>query len=117
MTVPPTEDPGGTTIVVTPDMLTAAWATWRPRHGGRIGPGPAFTEALRAGIEASPHAGAIAEIQAVGAVLEAFGFPSEAWGHPSDGVESALSCLIRARNDLHIRARTAEAELARLTQP
>lgn len=35
---------------VSPEALAAAWATWRKRHGGKLGPGPAFAEALAAGM-------------------------------------------------------------------
>jgi hypothetical protein len=38
----------------TPEMLAAAWRAWHARHGGKLGPGPAFAEALSAMIEASP---------------------------------------------------------------
>lgn len=37
---------------VTPAMLAAAWAVWKPRHPKlRLGPGPAFKEALEAAIK------------------------------------------------------------------
>lgn len=39
---------------VTLEMLAAAWDTWKSRHGGKLGPGPAFAEAVRAAIAASP---------------------------------------------------------------
>lgn len=31
-----------------PEMIKAAWDEWRPRHEGRLGPGPAFAEAIQA---------------------------------------------------------------------
>ena len=37
---------------VTPEMLAAAWAAWKQRHGGKLGPGPAFRETIEA-IEAA----------------------------------------------------------------
>ena len=40
---------------MTPEMIAAAWATWHSRHGGKIGPGPAFGEAVPAAISASPY--------------------------------------------------------------
>lgn len=35
---------------VTPKMIAAAWATWHSRHGGKLGPGPAFVEAISAAL-------------------------------------------------------------------
>lgn len=35
-------------IDVTPEEIAAAWATWKSRHGGKLGPGPAFREAIEA---------------------------------------------------------------------
>lgn len=32
----------------TPEEIAAAWATWKPRHQDRLGPGPAFVEAINA---------------------------------------------------------------------
>lgn len=40
---------------MTPEMIAAAWAAWHSRHGGKIGPGPAFGEAVPAAIFASPY--------------------------------------------------------------
>ncbi|MGR9130821.1 hypothetical protein [Rhizobium leguminosarum] len=34
----------------TPEMIAAAWATWHSRHGGKLGPGPAFVEAINAAL-------------------------------------------------------------------
>lgn len=31
-----------------PDEIFAAWAAWHSRHGGKLGPGPAFAEAINA---------------------------------------------------------------------
>ncbi|QRE77362.1 hypothetical protein [Methylobacterium aquaticum] len=31
-----------------PEMIAAAWDAWRSRHGGKMGPGPAFVEAIQA---------------------------------------------------------------------
>jgi hypothetical protein len=36
----------------TPIEIAAAWAAWHSRHGGKIGPGPAFVEAITAAFEA-----------------------------------------------------------------
>ena len=30
--------------------IAAAWATWHSRHGGKLGPGPAFREAIEAAL-------------------------------------------------------------------
>lgn len=38
----------------TPAMIAAAWAAWRSRHDGKMGPGPAFVEAMTAMLAASP---------------------------------------------------------------
>lgn len=35
---------------LTPEMIAAAWDTWHSRHGGKLGPGPAFVEAINAAI-------------------------------------------------------------------
>ena len=40
---------------MTPEMIAAAWSAWHSRHGGKIGPGPAFGEAVPAAISASPY--------------------------------------------------------------
>jgi hypothetical protein len=34
----------------TPEMIAAAWAAWHSRHGGKLGPGPAFIEAINAAL-------------------------------------------------------------------
>lgn len=36
----------------TPEEIAAAWAAWHSRHGGKLGPGPAFVEALEAAFRA-----------------------------------------------------------------
>ncbi len=33
-----------------PEVIAAAWGAWHSRHGGKLGPGPAFVEAIEAGI-------------------------------------------------------------------
>ena len=42
-----------TAMDVTPKMIAAAWATWHSRHGGKLGPGPAFVEAITAALAAA----------------------------------------------------------------
>ena len=37
-------------LVVTPEAIAAAWDAWKSRHGGKLGPGPAFAEAIAAAI-------------------------------------------------------------------
>jgi hypothetical protein len=32
--------------------IAAAWNTWHSRHGGKLGPGPAFAEAIEAALSA-----------------------------------------------------------------
>jgi hypothetical protein len=39
---------------VTPVMLAAAWGAWHARHGGKLGPGVAFREAIEAALAAMP---------------------------------------------------------------
>lgn len=36
--------------IATPEEIATAWATWRERHGGKLGPGPAFREAIAAAL-------------------------------------------------------------------
>ena len=48
MTAQPPSDP--VTEAVTPAVLAAALGAWRVRHHGSIGPGPAFKEAIAAGM-------------------------------------------------------------------
>jgi hypothetical protein len=35
-----------------PHVIAAAWGAWQSRHGGKLGPGPAFREAIEAAIAA-----------------------------------------------------------------
>jgi len=35
-----------------PHVIAAAWQAWYSRHGGKLGPGPAFTEAVSAAVRA-----------------------------------------------------------------
>lgn len=49
----------------TPEMIAAAWDAWKARHGGKLGPGPGFREAIQAAgralvaaVDASPTASA-----------------------------------------------------------
>jgi len=35
-----------------PEEIAAAWKAWRSRHGGKLGPGPAFVEAINAAFRA-----------------------------------------------------------------
>lgn len=37
--------------VPSPEAIAAAWATWKSRNGGKLGPGPAFVEALTAAMQ------------------------------------------------------------------
>ncbi|MEJ8308543.1 hypothetical protein [Agrobacterium larrymoorei] len=39
-------------MTATPEMIAAAWSTWHKRHGGKLGPGPAFVEAINAALAA-----------------------------------------------------------------
>lgn len=41
------------TTQVTPAMIAAAWGAWRVRHKGKMGPGPAFREAIQAALDAA----------------------------------------------------------------
>lgn len=33
-----------------PEEIAAAWSAWQIRHGGKLGPGPAFAEAIGAAL-------------------------------------------------------------------
>lgn len=46
-------------MIATPEMIAAAWASWHSRHGGRVGPGPGFVEAIEAALAAGPALDAI----------------------------------------------------------
>lgn len=35
-----------------PHVIAAAWNAWHSRHGGKLGPGPAFVEAITAAVVA-----------------------------------------------------------------
>lgn len=37
--------------IATPAMIAAAWATWKTRGGYKLGPGPAFREAIEAALQ------------------------------------------------------------------
>jgi hypothetical protein len=39
-------------VIATPEMIAAAWRAWKARHGGKLGPGPAFREAIEAALRA-----------------------------------------------------------------
>lgn len=41
-------------LIPTPEMMAAAWAAWDARHGGKLGPGPGFAEAITAALAAAP---------------------------------------------------------------
>lgn len=41
-------------MTATPEMIAAAWAAWHARHGGKLGPGPAFAEAIADALLVAP---------------------------------------------------------------
>jgi hypothetical protein len=45
-------------FIPTPEMIAAAWDAWAPRRNQnvRIGPGPAFREAIQAAFDKMPEA-------------------------------------------------------------
>ena len=51
---PASEPPPEIRNLVTPEMLGAAWGAWKSRHGGKLGPGPAFAEAIAAALAVAP---------------------------------------------------------------
>ena len=53
----------------TPEMIAAAWAAWHSRHGGKVGPGPAFVEAINAALAVCP--GRLAGLREAAEVAEA----------------------------------------------
>ena len=44
-------DSGTRAPIATPAMSAAAWATWKTRGGHKLGPGPAFREAIEAALQ------------------------------------------------------------------
>ena len=40
-----------------PKVIAAAWGAWHSRHGGKLGPGPAFSEAITTAIRALQEQG------------------------------------------------------------
>lgn len=54
----------------TPEMIAAAWNSWKVRHKEKLGPGPGFVEAITAAIAASPHSSAWQEAREYVAGLE-----------------------------------------------
>jgi hypothetical protein len=45
----------------TNEMIAAAWQAWHKRHGGKLGPGPAFVEAIEAALAVMPQFGTFIE--------------------------------------------------------
>lgn len=39
---------------ISKEMIAAAWGAWHSRHGGKLGPGPAFVEAIEAAFSKVP---------------------------------------------------------------
>jgi cell division septum initiation protein DivIVA len=37
-------------MTATQEEIAAAWSAWQSRHGGKLGPGPAFVEAINAAL-------------------------------------------------------------------
>lgn len=61
----------------TPEMIAAAWAAWHSRHGGKLGPGPAFVEAINAAMAVCPgRLAGIREAAEVAKKLTTIGGPS-----------------------------------------
>jgi hypothetical protein len=58
-------------VSATPEMIAAAWAAWHARHGGKLGPGPAFVEAINAAVAVCP--GRLAGLREAAEVAGAFG--------------------------------------------
>lgn len=53
--------------------IAAAWAAWRSRHGDKLGPGPAFTEAIDAALAVILAPAALQGDAATGEVKDADG--------------------------------------------
>lgn len=103
MTTPPPAAPAfDGDALVSPEAMAAAWGAWHARHGGKLGPGPAFREALAAGgaVIATPL---LAEIEALRGGLKAC--LSGAVAH-RDAAETRIADLTRERDE----ARAASAE-------
>lgn len=41
--------------MATPQQIANAWAAWHARHGGKLGPGPGFVEAINAALSTPPE--------------------------------------------------------------
>lgn len=76
--------------MASPDAIAAAWATWNIRHGGKLGPGPAFSEAIAAALavdgKALESAGLLAGLREAIAILDAMPRPIAhgRWGAYAD---------------------------------
>jgi len=100
------------TVEVDEKIIAAAWATWHSRHGGKLGPGPAFVEAISAAIlayEAAKGGGeAVVEFPGVvslAAVIKAF---EDEWPE-TNGMISLAVCDALERVSNAIRALAAPA--------
>ena len=78
---------------VTTEMLAAAWGAWHSRHGGKIGPGPAFVEAVAAAIAVSPLPAAETSLQRVTAERDEARADQKAAEDSNDALNEKLSAL------------------------
>lgn len=94
-------------IVPTPEMIAAAWETWNARHGSKLGPGPAFREAIEAALVAAPEQKP-SDIDALKAENERL---REAITLADRAMATAYTVLAFAFNRLHSSARSRDVEL------
>eukprot|EP00913_Durusdinium_trenchii_P008084 g7581.t1 len=74
----------------TPEMIAAAWAAWHSRHGGKLGPGPAFVEAINAALKKMQEQTAMT-IDSIKAALAAGPTPGP-W-HSAEGTATGRSVI------------------------
>lgn len=77
--------------LATPEEIAAAWATWHERHGGKLGPGPAFREAIGAALAVR-----CATIRSLQERAERQWQPIET--APKDGSDVLLYCVPSSRS-------------------
>ena len=82
--------------VVSIEAIAAAWASWHARHGGKLGPGPAFSEAIRAALDVEAPA---IRAQARNAALEEAEKVADTFQCGSCGMDGKAGAAIRALKD------------------
>lgn len=86
---------------VPPEVIAAAWKTWRVRYKDQLGPGPAFVEAITAAIEAYRAAGyrILAPGELDGETLERAAREAECFGaYPAPGNDGFGTMILPSVN-------------------